>query len=163
MSYDALYDASYDSRMASYDAILLRRTTVRQQLCITTRSELGAVNPKGSMVRWYCSGPPQGWFKPRLRPKDFVVMWLSLFNLWRFHRTFTLILRSYDACGAVVLLLAFSTIKCASLCRPSKTWQMPHIRGDITSLIPSLINFHKAIPHNKNFLTKSIVQQSCPS
>ena len=24
-----------------------------RKLCITTRSELGAVNPKGSMVRWY--------------------------------------------------------------------------------------------------------------
>jgi hypothetical protein len=39
-------------------------------------------------------------------------------QLVEFHRTFTLILRSYDSLWAVVLLLAFSTIECASLWRP---------------------------------------------
>ena len=44
-----------------------------RKLCITTMSELGAITPR---VPWFggtglVSGAPQGWFKPRLRPKDF--------------------------------------------------------------------------------------------
>jgi hypothetical protein len=47
---------------------------IARKLCIITRSELGAVTPR---VPWFggtgfVSGAPQGWFKPRLRPKDFV-------------------------------------------------------------------------------------------